>query len=217
MGKLQTLDLSYLEINDFLVSHNQYYLDLLKSLEENNLDKNIKAFYQLSSYIINSPLIDNEKTINTFVQNVKSNLAYSNENKVYNVIFKKNEWTEKYDFGLKLNINPLNKETLIPLYRPEQINNNLSSKTYVNTIKEQLLKIFGEENEFNQLTSFFQRGEQIKLKFLEISNFLSKEKVTFFEQYFSYLILNHSAFLKNIFNVINDTFVTNPELQERLY
>ncbi|WP_348735409.1 hypothetical protein [Spiroplasma endosymbiont of Ammophila pubescens] len=155
MWKLQTLDLSYLEINDFLVSHNQYYLDLLKSLEENNLDKNIKAFYQMSSYIINSPLIDNEKTINTFVQNVKSNLAYSNENKVYNVIFKKNEWTEKYDFGLKLNINPLNKETLISLYRPGQINNNLSSKTYVNTIKEQLLIIFLVKKKLPFLNNIF--------------------------------------------------------------
>ncbi|WP_338964302.1 hypothetical protein [Spiroplasma endosymbiont of Sarcophaga carnaria] len=211
------MDLSYININYLLVSENKYYLDLLDSLEQNNLDKNIKAFYQMSSYIINSPLINNENIINTFVQNVKNNLEYSDENKIYNFVFIKGRWLKAFDFGIKLNINPWNNQLSIPLYRNGYINNDLvlNQSTYVNTIKEQLLKIFEKENEFNQLNNFFKKGEQLKLKFSEINNLIIENNSSFFEQYFSYLIINHSAFLRNIFNTINEAFAKQPELQEK--
>ncbi|WHQ37300.1 hypothetical protein [Spiroplasma sp. SV19] len=218
-SKLKVLDLSYIDTNYFLISQNPYYLNLLKSLEENNLDKNIKAFYQMSSYIIDSPLINDENIINTFVQSVKNNLEYSNENKIYNFIFIENKRLQKSDFGIKLNINLVDSRfnTYIPLYRNGYINKDSTFKqnTYVNTIQKELLKTFKKENEFNLLSNFLKKGEQLKLKFLEIKNLIIQNNSSFFEEYFSYLILEHSAFLKNIFNTINNTFAQQSELREK--
>ncbi|AOX44257.1 hypothetical protein S100390_v1c09210 [Spiroplasma sp. NBRC 100390] len=220
-NKLKVLDLSYIDTNYFLISQNQYYLDLLDSLEENNLDKNIKAFYQMSSYIINSPLINDENIINTFVQNVKDSLEYSNEEKVYNFIFIENNMLKASDFGIKLNINPsntrFNNQLLIPLYRNGYLNKEpvLNQNTYVSIIEKQLLETFEKEKESNQLNNFLEKGEQLKLKFLEINNLIIENNSSFFAQYFSYLIINHSAFLRNIFNTINDTFIKEAEIQEK--
>ncbi|WP_348735150.1 hypothetical protein [Spiroplasma endosymbiont of Ammophila pubescens] len=65
------------------------------------------------------------------------------------------------------------------------------------------------------LINFLEKGEQIKWKFLEINNLIVENNSSFFEEYFSYLILNHSAFLKNIFNTINNTFKQQWELREK--
>ncbi len=199
------LDLSYLNINNFLVSKNKYYINLLESLEENNLNKNIKAFYQLSSFAVGSLLINDKNIIDKLTKNVKNKLEYSQENKIYNFMCYEYDSQKCYYLALKFNVNPPDRY-LLPLFRNGYIENKNkhNSKTYLKVLLEELINIFKDTNEFSKLTNFLQKGTNIDIRFLEIFNLIENQNISFFEYYFNYLIINYPTFFKNIIEIIND-------------